>query len=117
MLASILMGVERQFALLGRLDTNAGLAAAIGFENMAGGFGGGRRPFLGAVQPRVHCPQYALDSAAASVVGRLVTGTTAGNMIESLGYVNFWCSLRSQLCPELVVLVHDAVWAGRSRTG
>jgi PAT family beta-lactamase induction signal transducer AmpG len=31
-----------------------------------------------------------LISAAASVVGRLVTGTTAGAMIEAMGYVNFY---------------------------
>jgi PAT family beta-lactamase induction signal transducer AmpG len=34
--------------------------------------------------------QFALLSAAASVVGRLITGTSAGAMIESLGYVNFY---------------------------
>ena len=34
--------------------------------------------------------QYALISAAASVLGRLLTGTTAGGLIESVGYVNFY---------------------------
>jgi len=34
--------------------------------------------------------QFALLSAAASIVGRLLTGTTAGALIESLGYVNFY---------------------------
>ena len=34
--------------------------------------------------------QYALISAGASVVGRLLTGTTAGALIESLGYVDFY---------------------------
>jgi PAT family beta-lactamase induction signal transducer AmpG len=34
--------------------------------------------------------QYALISAAASVVGRLITGTVAGRMIEAMGCVNFY---------------------------
>ena len=33
---------------------------------------------------------YALISAAASVLGRALTGTTAGGLIETLGYVNFY---------------------------
>ena len=34
--------------------------------------------------------QYALISAAASIVGRVLTGTTAGAMVEAFGYVNFY---------------------------
>jgi MFS transporter, PAT family, beta-lactamase induction signal transducer AmpG len=34
--------------------------------------------------------QYALISAAASVLGRLLTGTSSGRLIEALGYVNFY---------------------------
>ena len=34
--------------------------------------------------------QYALISAAASVLGRVLTGTTAGGLIEAMGYVNFY---------------------------
>src|SRR5690606_42061004 len=34
--------------------------------------------------------QFALLSAAASVVGRMLTGTTAGALIEAMGYVNFY---------------------------
>jgi PAT family beta-lactamase induction signal transducer AmpG len=34
--------------------------------------------------------QYALISAAASILGRLLTGTTAGGLIQSMGYVNFY---------------------------
>jgi PAT family beta-lactamase induction signal transducer AmpG len=29
-------------------------------------------------------------SAAASIVGRFITGTTAGALIESMGYVDFY---------------------------
>ncbi len=34
--------------------------------------------------------QYALISAAASVLGRVLTGTTAGALIEALGYPGFY---------------------------
>jgi len=39
---------------------------------------------------RFTASQYALISAAASIVGRLITGTTAGALVESMGYVNFY---------------------------
>jgi len=39
---------------------------------------------------RFTAAQYALISAAASVVGRVLTGTTAGSLIEAVGYVNFY---------------------------
>jgi PAT family beta-lactamase induction signal transducer AmpG len=34
--------------------------------------------------------QYALISAGASVLGRVLTGTTAGGLIETMGYVDFY---------------------------
>ena len=39
---------------------------------------------------RFTASQYALISAAASIVGRFLTGTTAGAMVEGMGYVNFY---------------------------
>lgn len=39
---------------------------------------------------RFTAAQYALISAGASVVGRFLTGTTAGALIDSLGYVTFY---------------------------
>ena len=39
---------------------------------------------------RFTATQYALISAAASVVGRVLTGTTAGTLVEEFGYVNFY---------------------------
>ena len=93
-LALILMGVSNaSFALLATAGhSNAGLAAAIGFENMASGFGGVVvvAYFSALCNLEFTAAQYALISAAASVVGRLLTGTTAGNIIESVGYVNFY---------------------------
>jgi PAT family beta-lactamase induction signal transducer AmpG len=93
MLALVLMGVSNAgFALLAVAGhSNAGLAAAIGFENIASGFGGVVvvAYFSALCNLEFTASQYALISAAASVVGRLLTGTTAGEMIESLGFVNF----------------------------
>jgi PAT family beta-lactamase induction signal transducer AmpG len=39
---------------------------------------------------RFTASQYALISAAASIVGRFLTGTTAGALVEAMGYVNFY---------------------------
>jgi PAT family beta-lactamase induction signal transducer AmpG len=94
MLALVLMGISNaSFALLAAAGhSNAGLAAAIGFENVASGFGGVVvvAYFSALCNLQFTAAQYALISAAASVLGRLLTGTTAGEMIESLGFVNFY---------------------------
>jgi PAT family beta-lactamase induction signal transducer AmpG len=39
---------------------------------------------------RFTASQYALISAAASVLGRFASGTVAGALIERLGYVDFY---------------------------
>ena len=39
---------------------------------------------------RYTASQYALISAAASVVGRVLTGTSAGWLIQTFGYANFY---------------------------
>ena len=68
------------------------MAAAIGFENFASGIGGVTVvAYLSALcNLRFTATQYALLSALASIAGRLLTGTTAGGLIESMGYVNFY---------------------------
>lgn len=72
--------------------SNLGMAGAMVFENMASGFGGVVviAYFSALTDLRYTAAQYALISAAASILGRLVTGTTAGSLIESIGYVNFY---------------------------
>ena len=78
MLALILMGVSNaSFALLAAAGhSNAGLAAAIGFENIASGFGGVVvvAYFSALCNLEFTASQYALISAAASVVGRAADG-------------------------------------------
>ena len=89
-----LMGVSNaSFAVLAMVGhTNGGLAGAIGFENFSSGIGGVALVayFSALTDLRFTASQYALISAAASIVGRFLTGTTAGAMVESMGFVNFY---------------------------
>jgi PAT family beta-lactamase induction signal transducer AmpG len=68
------------------------LAFTIGFENFASGIGGVTVvAYLSALcDLRFTATQFALLSAAAAILGRFITGTTAGALIEALGYVNFY---------------------------
>ncbi|HMA12399.1 MAG TPA: MFS transporter [Steroidobacteraceae bacterium] len=94
LLALVLMGVSNfSFALLAAAgQSNIGLAAAMGFENMASGLGGVVvvAYFSALCNLQFTASQYALISAATSVVGRLLTGTQAGRLIDQLGYVEFY---------------------------
>jgi PAT family beta-lactamase induction signal transducer AmpG len=62
------------------------------FENIASGIGGVCLVayFSALTDLRFTASQYALISAAASIVGRFLTGTTAGAMVESMGFVGFY---------------------------
>jgi MFS transporter, PAT family, beta-lactamase induction signal transducer AmpG len=42
-------------------------------------------------------------SAAASIVGRGITGTTAGALIENLGYVSFYLLTTVAALPGIVI--------------
>ncbi|HET9468412.1 MAG TPA: MFS transporter, partial [Vicinamibacterales bacterium] len=90
----VLMAVSNfGFAILAAVGhTNLGMAAIIGFENFASGIGGVTVvAYLSALcNLRFTATQYALLSALASIVGRFLTGTTAGSLIEAIGYVNFY---------------------------
>ena len=90
----ILMAVSNvSFAWLAEAGhTNIGMAAAVGFENFASGIGGVTVvAYLSALcNLRFTATQYALLSALASIAGRFLTGTTAGAMIDAIGYVNFY---------------------------
>jgi len=90
----VLMAVSNfSFALLAQTGhSNWGMAGAIGFENFASGIGGVTvvAYFSALCDLRFTASQYALISAAASVVGRFLTGTTAGALVETLGYSNFY---------------------------
>jgi PAT family beta-lactamase induction signal transducer AmpG len=90
----VLMAVSNfSFAALAAYGhSNLGMAGAIGFENFASGIGGvAVVAYLSALcNLRFTATQYALLSALASIAGRFLTGTTAGGLIETMGYVNFY---------------------------
>jgi len=94
LISLILMAVSNlSFAALAALGhTNIGMAAAIGFENFASGIGGvAVVAYLSALcNLRFTASQYALLSAAASIAGRVLTGTTVGTLIDAIGYANFY---------------------------
>lgn len=85
--------------------SNWAMAGAIGFENLASGFGGvaGVAYFSALCDLRFTGAQYALISAAASVLGRFLTGTTAGALIETMGYVNFYLLTTAAAIPGIII--------------
>ncbi|TPE58486.1 AmpG family muropeptide MFS transporter [Sandaracinobacter neustonicus] len=94
MLSLILMGVSNlMFAWLATMGpVNWALAATMGFENFASGMGGvAVVAYLSWLcDLRFTATQFALLSAMSSILGRFVQGTTAGALIESMGFVNFY---------------------------
>ncbi len=106
----ILMAVSNlSFAALAAAGhSNAGMAAAIGFENFASGVGGvAIVAYLSALcDLRFTATQFALLSAAASIVGRFLSGTTAGALIESLGYVDFYLLTTVLALPGIAIFLY-----------
>jgi PAT family beta-lactamase induction signal transducer AmpG len=107
LISLVLMAVSNfGFALLAVAGHNvAGMAGAIGFENAASGIGGVCvvAYFSALCDLRFTASQYALISAAASVVGRLLTGTSAGALIDALGYVNFYLLTTALALPGILI--------------
>jgi PAT family beta-lactamase induction signal transducer AmpG len=85
--------------------SNLAMAGAIGFENFASGLGGVAviAYFSALCDLRYTAAQFALMTAAMSVVGRIATGATAGALIESLGFVNFYLLTTVIAFPGIVV--------------
>ena len=114
MISLILMAVSNaSFAALAAAGhSNWGMAGAIGFENIASGIGGVTviAYFSALCDLRFTAAQYALISAAASAVGRLLTGTTAGWLVEQLGYVDFYLLTTVAALPGVVLFW----WMARS---
>jgi PAT family beta-lactamase induction signal transducer AmpG len=107
LISLILMGISNlSFAALAAAGhTNLGLAGTIDFENFASGIGGVVvvAYFSALCNLRFTASQYALISAAASVVGRLLTGTTAGALVEEFGYVNFYLLTTAAALPGIIL--------------
>ena len=85
--------------------SNALLATTIGFENFASGFGG--VAVVAYLSSLCHLSftgtQFALLSAAASVLGRLISGTTAGALIDRFGFVDFYVLTTLAAVPGIVL--------------
>lgn len=94
MISLILMAVSNvSFAALAASGhSNAGMAGAMAFENFASGVGGvAVVAYLSALcDLSFTATQFAMLSAAASILGRFLSGTTAGKVIDALGFVNFY---------------------------
>jgi PAT family beta-lactamase induction signal transducer AmpG len=94
LLSLVLMGVSNlSYAFLAAAGhSGIGLALTQGFENFSSGIGGVVvvAYFSALCDLRFTAAQYALISAGASVVGRVLTGTTAGALVEAMGYVDFY---------------------------
>ena len=107
MLSLVLMAVSNlSFAALAQTGhSNAMLAFTICFENFASGIGGvAVVAYLSALcNLSFTATQFALLSAAASIVGRFITGTIAGGLIESMGYVNFYLLTTAAALPGVVL--------------
>jgi len=103
----VLMAVSNvSFAALAAAGhSNIGMAAAIGFENFASGIGGVTVvAYLSALcNLRFTATQYALLSALASIAGRFLTGTTAGAVIDAIGYVNFYLLTTLAAVPGVIL--------------
>lgn len=107
MLSLILMAVSNlSFAgLAASGHNNWAMAAAIGFENFASGIGGvAVVAYLSALcNLSFTATQFALLSAAASILGRFLTGTTAGSLIEGMGYINFYLLTTLAALPGVIM--------------
>jgi PAT family beta-lactamase induction signal transducer AmpG len=107
LISLVLMGVSNAtFALLAMTGkSNLGLAACMGFENFASGIGGVVvvAYFSALCNLQFTASQYALISAAASVVGRILTGTTAGAIVEDVGFVNFYWLTTVAALPGIIL--------------
>ncbi|MCT8002154.1 MFS transporter [Sphingomonas sanguinis] len=110
----ILMAVSNlSFAGLAALGhSNWGMAGAIGFENFSSGIGGVTvvAYFSALTDLRFTAAQYALISAAASIVGRILSGTTAGALVERFGYVDFYLLTTIAAVPGVILFW----WMARS---
>ncbi len=107
LLALFLMAVSNlSFAGLAMMGhDNWAMAGAIGFENIASGFGGVVLVayFSALCDLRFTAAQYALISAATSIVGRFVTGTTAGRLIDAIGYAQFYLLTTVAAVPGILI--------------
>ncbi len=107
LISLILMGISNlSFAGLFQLGHSMPmLAFTMGFENFASGVGGvAVVAFLSAIcDLRFTATQFAMLSAAAAILGRFLTGTMAGRMIDTLGYFDFYLLTTAFALPGIIL--------------
>jgi PAT family beta-lactamase induction signal transducer AmpG len=107
LISLILMAVSNfGFALLATTGhNNIMMASVMAFENFASGIGGvAVVAYLSALcNLRFTATQYALLSALASIAGRFLTGTTAGGLIDQIGYINFYLVTTAIALPGVIL--------------
>ncbi len=102
----LMMISNASFAMLAASGkSNLGMAAAMAFENFASGVGGVCVvAYLSALcNLSFTATQFALLSAAASILGRFLSGTTAGRLIEGIGYVNYYAFTTALALPGVLI--------------
>jgi PAT family beta-lactamase induction signal transducer AmpG len=107
LISLFLMGVSNfSFALLAASGhSNIGLAATMLFETVASGIGGVvvTAYFSALCDLRFTAAHFALISSASSIVGRFLTGTTAGALMELLGNVGFYLLTTAAALPGILL--------------
>jgi PAT family beta-lactamase induction signal transducer AmpG len=107
LISLLLMGVSNfSFAILAVLGRSVPMMAfTMGFENFASGVGGvAVVAFLSAVcSLRFTATQFALLSAAAAIVGRFLTGSLAGRLIDAMGYPNYYLLTTALALPGILL--------------
>ncbi len=88
--------------------SNLGLAAAIGFENFSASVGDvAIVAYLSALcNLRFTATQFALLSALRAILGRFVTGTSTGALIERVGYVDFYLLTAAITLPGIALYLY-----------
>ncbi len=105
----LMAGSNLSFAWLASAGhSNLGMALAIGFENFSSGIGGVAvgAYFAALCNLRFTATQFALLSAAASIVGRLFSASSTGALIETMGYVNFYLLTTVLALPGIAIFLY-----------
>ena len=107
MISLLLMGISNvSFAVLAEIGRSVPMMAfTMGFENFASGVGGvAVVAFLSAVcSLRFTATQFAMLSAAAAIVGRFLTGSLAGRLVDAMGYPNFYLLTTAAALPGILL--------------
>lgn len=107
MVSLLLMGISNlSFAALAEMGRSVPMMAfTMGFENFASGVGGvAVVAFLSAVcSLRFTATQFAMLSAAAAIVGRFLTGSLAGRLIDAIGYPSFYLLTTALALPGILL--------------